>query len=182
MIVARQRFSGTGRSGARAGEAAHRFATADMRGQQSSPATSPQVRPWHGPMPQRVHALSWFMSRAPSRTAASISPRVTSSQRHTTVSAAMPATCAFAQCHQTAIARPNRAGLCHCAGGRARLLHGLPFRPAEVLRAGQGRRVPMGDGRGGTGNARAVSRDIQACDRRAAIGVGSAIQPPRSAA
>ena len=46
----------------------------------------PQIRPWHGPMPQRVKAFSWLGPGAPSRTARRICPTDTSSQRQAIVS------------------------------------------------------------------------------------------------
>jgi hypothetical protein len=41
----------------------------------------PQIRPWHGPIPQRVNAFSWFGPGAPNRAARRICATDTSSQR-----------------------------------------------------------------------------------------------------
>lgn len=48
----------------------------------TSPASAgPQVRPWHGPMPARVHIFTAATVRAPSAMAAWMAAASTSSQR-----------------------------------------------------------------------------------------------------
>ena len=48
----------------------------------------PHSRPWQGPMPQRMNALTWLGPVAPSRTARRIWPAVISSQRQAITSSA----------------------------------------------------------------------------------------------
>ena len=74
-----------------------------------SAAASPQLRPWHGPMPHRVADLSWFSVRAPRAATRSMSARVTSSQRQTIVSAVAPATRPGRSAIIRLIACPNRS-------------------------------------------------------------------------
>ena len=82
-------------------------------------------------MPQRVKCFSWLTSRAPAAAASSISARVTSSQRQTTVSARNACDLLGPQRHHPAIAAPVRAARHAPPQGR----HRAPrMRPAERCR------------------------------------------------